>query len=459
MGASTKQRGAGMNKHTASIIALVILLPHCMMVNKKKIFEPIQQQSKQRINAQPQWRTTPNMLQATEALARGITLQDAIALGLNHNPTLQANFEEIGIRKADLIQAGFYTNPHIESIFRIPKKDDDHTNIELSASFLLSDLWQVPLRKRVAQDNLEVKTYEIVTEILQLRKEIQLKYITCVHNQEYLQLVREITAVVETLKERIDYRYQFGYGTKLDKYFAESKLGEWRAKTIDAEAAVRTAYIALHEILGGSISSQTITLLNTLPLAHLNKSQETLEDFALSSHPMVLIEQAKMARAKHSISYEASRIIDNVQFGISYERDFEKGTSGVGPSFGVSIPLFNTNSGNIEHARFEYKQAEKSLYAQQLMILKNITTRYLTYQSYLDQIALYNQEVLPPAMKAIEFSKEFFDRMQMSMILFLETQIDLFQNKLKLLNLQHNALQEYVELEFAVGAQMNNLDF
>ena len=445
-----------MNKQTASIFALVMLLPHCMRVNQKKIFAPIQEQSKQRINTKPQWRNTPNILQATEALARGITLQNAIALGLNHNPTIQALFEEIGIRKADLIQAGFYTNPHIESIFKIPKKNDDHTNIELSASFLLSDLWQVPLRKRVAQDNLEVKTYEIVTEILQLRKEIQLKYISCVHNQEFLQLVREITAVIEDLKERIEYRYQFGYATDLDKYFAESKLGEWRAKTIDAEAAVRTAYIALHEILGGSISSQTITLLDTLPLAPLNRSQETLEDFALSSHPMVLIEQAKMAKAKHSISYESSRIIDDVQFGVSYERDFEKGTSGVGPAFGISIPLFNTNSGNIEHARYEYKQAEKALYAQQHMILKNITTRYLTYQSYLGQIDQYTQEVLPPAMKAIEFSKKFFDRMQLSMIVFLETQIDLFQSKLKLLDIQHHALQEYVELEFAVGAQMNN---
>ena len=444
-----------MKVNYASIITLLILLPHCMRVNQKKIFEPIQKQSKERINAKPQWRKTPDILQATEALTRGITLQDAISLGLNHNPKLQAHFEEIGIRKADLIQAGFYTNPHIESIFRIPKKDDDHTNIELSASFLLSDLWQVPLRKRVAQDNLEVKTYEIVTEILQLRKEIQLKYIICVHNQEYLQLVREITAVVETLKERIDYRYQFGYSTDLDKYFAESKLGEWRAKTIDAEATVRTAYIALHEILGGSISSQTITLLDTLPLVHLNRSQETLEDFALSSHPMVLIEQAKMARAKHSISYESSRIIDDVQLGIAYERDFEKGTSGIGPSFGLSVPLFNTNSGNIERARFEFKQAEKALYAQQLMILKNITTQYLTYQSYLEQIDWYNEHVLPPAMKAIEFSKEFFDRMQMSLIVFLETQIDLFQSKLKLLDLQHNALQQYIELEFAIGAQMS----
>lgn len=447
-----------MNMKQILLPALLFVLPHCASLNPKKSFESIQQQSKQRINAEPVWRHTPDMLEANTTLKRGVTLQDAIALGLNHNPTLQAQFEDIGIRKADLVQAGFYTNPHVTSLFRIPKKDDDRTNIEISANFLLSDLWQVPFRKKVAQNALEVKSYEIITAILQLRKDIQLKYIACVHNQELVQLTKEITAVIETLKKRIDYRYQFGYATKLDKYFAASKLGEWHAKTINARADLRTAYIALHEILGSSISSQPISLLNTLPLDNLTTSQNALENFAFSSHPLVLMEQAKIARAKHSISYESSRVIDNVQLGIGYERDFESGTSGVGPSFGINVPLFNTNSGNIERARRERKQAEKELYAQRLMILKNITTNYQQYQSDLEQINLYNKKVMPPVMKAIEFSKEFFDRMQMSLIVFLETQIDLFQHKLTLLHLQHQALRNYIQLEFSIGAQIQTID-
>ncbi len=439
-------------------IVLLLLLPQCGRVNQKKLFDPIQKQAKDRINMALQWRSTPNIFATDNALNHGITINDAVAIGLNNNPGIQAHFEELGISKSDLIQAGFYTNPYLDTVFRHPLADAEQAQVKITASVSLSDLWKVPLRKRVAQDSLEVKTNEIVNQVLHLRKDVQRSYFECYYQLRHLNLVSEIVSVIEALRQRIKYRYQFGYGTKLDTYFVSSKLGEWRAKEVAAQLSVDMAYIALHEILGSTVSSEAIPLLDGFSFVELNKSQKELEGFALSAHPMVLIERSKMARAKHSISYEASRVFDDVQLGVSYERDWEKGVYGVGPSFGISIPLFDSNSGNIEHARYEYKQAEKMLYAQQQMIAKHIATQYASYQAYLDQIVLYEQRVIPPTLKAIEFSKEFFDRMQMSMIVFFETQIDLFQHKLRLLDLQYHAMQEYIELEFAVGARFRDLE-
>ncbi|MCA9770196.1 TolC family protein [Candidatus Dependentiae bacterium] len=157
------------------------------------------------------------------------------------------------------------------------------------------------------------------------------------------------------------------------------------------------------------------------------------------------------------VSYERSRIVDNVQVGISYERDFEKKVSGVGPALGINIPLFNTNYGNVERAKSEINKAEKNLLAQQRTIFANIFNQLSRYNSYLAQIEHYRHNVLPPVMQAIKFSKEFFDKMQMSMIVFLETQIDLFQSKVKLLDLTYRASLEYIDLEFSVGAQLENV--
>ena len=448
-----------MNMKFVSSLGLLLLLPQCGYRNIKKTFQPVQEQSKRRIGTKPSWHRPPNMLQVTTTLDKGITLQDAITLGINHNPTLQAQFKEIGIRQSDLVQAGFYSNPRLETLFKIPhKKGRIRTDIEISANFLLSDLWQVPLRKKISQDSLEIKTHEIIDEILQLRRTIQQRYLNCLYNKEYLQLVKKITATIQNLKKRIDYRYQFGYASDLDKYFASSKLGEWQAKIIEAQAELRTSYIELREIVGSSVSSKTVTLLDTVQLAHLDVSQEKLENFALLSHPLILIEQTKIERAHHSIRYEKSRIIDGVELGIAYERDFEKPASGIGPSFGINIPIFNTNYGNIERAKFEYKQAEKKLYAQERIMLKNISTRYIKYKAFLEQIEHYNRVVIPPAIKAIKFSKTFFDRMQMNMIVFLDTQIDLFQTKITLLDLTYKAVHEYNELELAVGTQIENID-
>ncbi|HEB41951.1 MAG TPA: TolC family protein [Candidatus Dependentiae bacterium] len=448
-----------MNMKFVSLIGLILLLPQCGRQNIKKTFQPVQEESKRRINVEPRWTKAPARLQVAAALDKGITLQDAIMLGINHNPTLQAQFEEIGISQSDLIQAGFYSNPNLSTIFNIPKKDTVQTDISVVANFVLSDLWQVPLRKKMSQDSLEIKTYEIIDEVLQLRRTIQQQYLTCLYNSEYLQLVKEITAVIKNIKERIDYRYQFGYNSDLDKYFASTKVAEWQAKIIEAETELRKSYLALHELLGSYILPTTIKLLDSIHLSYRAISQENLESFALSSHPLILVGQARIDRAQHTISYEKSRIVDDVTLGIAYGRDFEKGVAGVGPSFGINIPLFNTNYGNIERAKFEYKLAEKELFAQEQMILRNIITHYIAYKSYLKQIELYNKNIIPSVGQAIEFSKKFFDRMQMNMIVFLETQIDLFQNKIMLLDLKRKAAFEYSELELAVGAQIDNIDF
>lgn len=448
-----------MKKFILLLMAIIFLLPQCTKIEKKKTFTSIQDESKKRINVSPEWVDSEHKYPFSTIAEENMSIDDAVALGLRYNPGLQAQFEKIGIRKSDLVQAGFYTNPYVASIFRIPtKKGASQTNIEFSANFTLSDLWQVPLRKKVAQRNLEITTHQIMGEILQLRKQIQLAYLNCLYQKEYLILIKKITSVIQQIKDRIDYSHQFGYNSDLDKYVALSKLAQWYAMSIDAQAQLDTAYTSFYQILGLPISSKKVSLASGLNVVPLDLQTHELEQFALSSHPDILIEQSTIAKARAEIRYEKSRVVDKVELGIAYVRDFEKGKSGVGPLVGINVPLFNTNFGNIERAKFEMSQAEKKLRARKRIIFQQLSNQSTRYNSYIKQIEQYNEQVIPPVIKALEFSKEFFDKMQMSMIVFLQTQIDLWQSKIKLLELTYKAAQEYVELEFSVGARLQNIN-
>jgi len=437
------------------LICLIFILPHCTKKNPKESFTTVSEQSKKRCNTEPMWKEQSNKKEVTSLINKGISIHDAITIGISNNLPLQAKFEEIGVKKSDLIQAGFYTNPNVDCVFRIPKKKDLQTNIELTANFMLSDLWQVPLRKKVAQYDLEVKTYEIVNEILHLRHNIQKNYITCLYHQKRLHLTKEITNLINSYKKRIDYRYKFGYTSDLDKYLAESKLGEWEVNIIDTQKDLQQSYVALREILGGEISIESVALSDMLKTFPDITPLKQLEYFALTSHPTILIEKSKIARANKTISYEKSQIIDNIQLGVSYKRDFEKNVSGVGPSVALDIPLFDTNYGNIERAKFLYEQAKKALVAQKQIILKNVATNYIQYESYLKQIKHYETFVIPPIIKAIAYGKKFFNRMQMTKMVFLETQIDLYKHRLELLELQYKTASAYADLEFSLGSQLN----
>lgn len=435
------------------LLSLLVLLPHCGNIEKKKIFKPVKDETKKRINVSPLW----NALSTTfpDIDKQPITIEDAILIGIECNPSLQAHFEDLGISKAHLIQAGFYTNPHLSTLFKIPRDNDLlHTKIEVSASFTLSDLWQVPLRKKVAQEELTAKTYESINKILHLKRHIQLQYLDCVYKEEYLKITQEVVQILNKTKEQIEYRYQFGYHNQNDIFIITSKLAQWQAMIIDTQGQLDKSYIQLHEIIGTPITKKSFILTDELYTPNYTYSLRELTDIAITSHPLILIEQAKINTTQAKITYEKSRILDDVKIGITYERDFEPRVSGVGPLFGINIPLFNTNYGNIQAARFEKKQAQQNLISQQRFIKANIAQQFTLHQSYIKQIQHYHTNVLPPLIKSLEFSKEFFNKMQISMLTYLETYLELHMLRLNLLNLFHNAAIQCVELEFSIG---NNL--
>lgn len=433
------------------LIFLLFLLPHCGSINNKKIFKPVKDETKKRINIMPSWKAKPTAF--PDINKEPINIDDAILIGIEQNPSLQAHFETLGISKAKLIQSGFYTNPNLIALFKIPKNDASFsTKIEISASFTLSDLWQIPLRKKVTQKELTTKTYSIINEILHLKKHVQLRYLNCVYKKEWLNITHEVVQTLNETKNQIEYRYQFGYQNQHDIFLIASKLAQWNAMIIDAQAELSKAYIQLQEIIGTPISTKSFILTDTFYTPNYDYNLKKLINVATQSHPLILIEQAKINTAQSKIKYEKSRILDDVKIGITYERDFEPKASGIGPFFNVNIPIFNTNYGNIQAAQFEKKQAQQELISQQRLIIANLSHQFALYQSYIKQIEQYQAYVLPPLIEALEFSKEFFNKMQMSMLIYLETYLELHMLRLQLLTLFYDASVQYAELEFSMGS-------
>ena len=55
-----------------------------------------------------------------ELLHEGITVDEAVEVGLLNNPTLQAAFMEIGMARADVVQAGLLANPLLGIALQLP---------------------------------------------------------------------------------------------------------------------------------------------------------------------------------------------------------------------------------------------------------------------------------------------------------------------------------------------------
>ena len=90
-------------------------------------------------------------------LSDGLTISDAVKIALFENRTLRARMLDIGIAKADLVQAGLWSNPTASFSIRFPTDGGTRT-IDASLFQSIAEFWQVPVRRCAAARGLEQTT-------------------------------------------------------------------------------------------------------------------------------------------------------------------------------------------------------------------------------------------------------------------------------------------------------------
>jgi cobalt-zinc-cadmium efflux system outer membrane protein len=99
-------------------------------------------------------------------LQQELTVDGAVQIALLNNPQIQALYADVGIAQADLIEAGLWSNPAFDIVFRYSNISGDKTNIEYSVTSSFIDLLLIPLRVKIAQAELEQTTLRVTNEIL-----------------------------------------------------------------------------------------------------------------------------------------------------------------------------------------------------------------------------------------------------------------------------------------------------
>lgn len=391
----------------------------------------------------------------------GVSRNQAIGIALMHNPQLQANFETLGIAKADLEQAGLYTNPDIHGFFW-PPLQNSHMELETGAFFTISDLWQVPLRKNIQKDVLERVTFKILESVLEIMKEARMAYDKVLIAQKQLEIHEDIARQSIDLRDNIYYRQGYGLSSDLDKYFADVMVSNARLDVIRIQNELSQAYIYFKKTLGIAPTPEPIKLTERLDkqvesFNELLPSLEKIQDIALTSRPEILNAHMKIKQFKDTIKLEKASVFRTVNAGVSFQGDFD-GSKGLGPSLEFSLPVFDQNHAQIARAEFLLEQAKKELVAIQLEIQKEIQNHYLDFINFQKEIAVYNTDLLPASEKALAYVNQYETIMQVTMVTVLQTKTTLYQNKVKFVEVYFNALNAFSQLERAIGKRIDLLN-
>jgi hypothetical protein len=184
-------------------LIILLLLAGCASVETGQEWTRFQDITRERTKQELVWEKSDEEEEAIrqevdELLAHGLSRDGAVRIALLNNRPLQSAFEEIGISKSDLVQAGLFSNPSLGAIFRFLISSGSGTNIEAEGFFPVSDLWQIPFRKKAAAAQLDATITRVGQMVTETVAEAKRSYDRVYYLME---AKRETEEILERFKE------------------------------------------------------------------------------------------------------------------------------------------------------------------------------------------------------------------------------------------------------------------
>lgn len=437
----------------------------------------------------------PDAVPASDEFVRallddGLTADEAVRLCLLNNPQVRNAFLSIGIARADVVQAGLYTNPSLALAVRFPD-GGGLVNIEAALAQRIADLWLVPLRRRAAQADLDRRILDVAREVSVLALQTRDQYVQAVAADRRRDIAVENETLAALLRDAALTRQQAGAGSQIDVNLADAGVLDARLDSHEATLAAYQARRQLVVLLGLPTSPDELRLVDTLPGPRVVTVSEDQVVTLSESHRLDL--QAAhhvVAAAEARVRQEKRSVMADVEIGLSVERGDRPASSDggylgnaaratvdagalslpqanpsdagqdviLGPALSFSLPLFDQNQAQIARAELTHRQALAARHALQLDIVQSARAALRQARTAADVAALYQDELIPLLETNLELSREAYRAGRTAFLSVLEVQRELLQSRTRYVEAQRDAARAIVELEMAVGLPIADIE-
>ncbi len=256
----------------------------------------------------------------SDLLSDGLTADEAVQIALLNNKGFQSLFQEIGVSKADLVQSALLSNPTLTFSARFPK-GGGRSNLSFGLAQEIVDLWQIPVRKRIAKDQLEQTVFRVVTSAIDLAARTKQAYFKLRVLQETEGVVEQNVTLLQHSQEIAENRFQAGEASILDVNLVRSNVFEATMRLASLRGDERVARAAFERLLGLYNGQSEIALTDTLasPAGPIAEEKEFLEQ-ALRSRVDVRMAAADLDAAEAEIKRQRRAVVPSVALGVDGER-------------------------------------------------------------------------------------------------------------------------------------------
>ncbi len=427
---------------------------------------------------------------AEDMLAAGLTADDAVRLCLLNNPELDAAYARVGIARADLVQSGLFKNPMLAASLRLPD-EGGLANVMLDVAQNITDLWQLPVRRRSSQASLDRTILSTARQISALALDTRRAYFQAVAAERLREISQENLAIANRLLDTAVARQEAGAGSAVEVNLARSEV---LAMELESRSAGLEAFDARRELamkMGLTRSPADVTLAEGLPEpASLDVEVDALIELALAHRLDLLVADREVSMALADMDLERLRVFPSVELGVSFEREArERGQDTsylkesarasleaqeftlapwgksrrqgemtvLGPTLSLEVPLFDQNQAQIAKAYYAWRAATGQREAMRRQAVQEVRGVHERARVALTNARFYHDQLLPLREQNLELSRDGYRAGKTPFFDVLDAQRNLLKARGEAVEAQRDAAQELTELERAAGRPLSVL--
>lgn len=439
-------------KEKLYLIFSILMIAGCTATSKKNnpnLFSDVSEGIKERTDFTLNQVSEPNQMDILEwvALEDGLSKDEAVALALWNNAQFRADLAELGFARADLIEAKMLDNPAFSLLFPVGPK-----TLETDLGIPIDVLWQRPHRIAVANLDAQSIAEDLITNGLELIRDVQVAYADLWLSQKKLELAKEEVQLKNKITRLTQARLAAGdiSGVVADVAYIDSLESTSNMKSLVKETEIIKQQ--LDTLIGLSENNVTYNTGTINTPEESSDSLDTLIETALAARPDLRATELDIEAAGEQIGLEKSQIYNFI--AVIDAKDEGEDFLTVGPGIELDIPIFNRNQGQIAHAEAELEQTTRKYEALRQNIILQVRQAFTRYVSDYEEFELWNDDIIPSLQKKVEQTTELFEIGEIPYLTICEAKQSLIEAKVKLVESSANLLIDAAELNYCVGKRI-----
>jgi outer membrane protein, heavy metal efflux system len=376
-----------------------------------------------RVAAQPQAQAPP------QALPVRVTLDQAIAMALQHNHSLQAARTTILQNQALEITANLRPNPVLlgDAQF-LPLQPggltgdylDSSAQFDIGVSYLFERGMKRQHRLQAAKDQTAVTTAQVADNERTLTFNVASQFIAAVLAQANLDFAETGLVSFQRTVEISEASHTAGAMSDGDLLKIKLQLLQFQTDVSAARLARVQALASLRQLVGYESVPENYQVVGDLQYQPVTQGEDDLKAMAIRQRPDLRAAQLGVTAAQSQLSLAQANGKKDVTAQVNYTHVAAQNTASLFAS--IQLPIFDRNQGEIARTRYAITQSQELSSEQSSLVLTDVANSFEALRTDDQVVQIYQSGYLKQAQDSLDISRYAYQRGAGTLLDFLDAE-------------------------------------